>query len=81
MQPSYDKHARRQSVNLTANSDLVRRVREEKGNLSALLEESMLSFLSQKELERWRAENREAFSSYNDMIQEHGLLSEELGPL
>ncbi len=81
MQPAYDINAHRQSVNLTANSDLVKRVRREKGNLSALLEESMKSFLAQKELERWKAENRQAFESYNQMIERHGLLSDDLGVL
>jgi antitoxin CcdA len=78
---SNDKKARRQSVNLTANSDLVRRVREENGVLSALFEESMLQFLSQKELKRWKDENRKSFESYNKMIAEHGLFSEDMGLL
>ena len=81
MQTSYDKSARRQPVNLTANSVLVRRVREEKGSLAALLEESMLSFLAQKELMRWKDENTKSFESYNLMIERHGLLSDDLGLL
>ena len=81
MQTAYDKNARRQSVNLTANSDLVRLVREEKGSLSALLEESMLSFLAHKELIRWKEENKKSFESYNSMIEKHGLLSDDLGLL
>ena len=81
MQASYDKNARRQSVNLSANSDLVRRVREEKGSLSTLLEESMLEFLTQKELARWKEQQRVSFESYNNMIEKHGLLSDDLGLL
>jgi len=81
MQLSYDKTARRQAVNLTANGDLVRRVREEGGSLSTLLEESMLAFLSQKELARWKEQNRASFESYNQMVEKHGLLSDDLGLL
>ena len=75
MQHATDKNALRKSVNVTANVDLVRRVRQEKGNLSALLEESMVSFLEKKESERWKKENRLAFESYNEMIENHGLFS------
>jgi antitoxin CcdA len=81
MQQAHAKNPLRKPVNVTANVDLVRRVRQEKGNLSALLEESMVSFLEKKELERWSKENQQAFESYNQMIEKHGLFSEEMGLL
>ena len=40
MQLAYNVQAARRPVNLTANSDLIDRVRSEKGNLSALFEQS-----------------------------------------
>jgi post-segregation antitoxin (ccd killing protein) len=72
---------RRDRVNLTADAELVARVRAEKGCLSTLLEGSMRSFLKQKELERWREENRQSFESYNAMIERSGLLSDDIGLL
>ena len=72
---------RRNRFNLTADPELVERVRAEKGCLSTLLEGSMRSFLKQKELERWREENRQSFESYNAMIERSGLLSEDIGLL
>jgi antitoxin CcdA len=81
MQPAHNKKVLRKPVNVTADIDLVRRVRDEKGNLSALLEESMVAFLEKKELERWKEENRESFESYNLMVEKHGLLSDEIGLL
>ena len=75
------KNVQRKSVNVTANIELVKRVRDEKGNLSALLEESMLIFLKNKELEHWKLENRQSFESYNRMVDEHGTLSDEMGLL
>ena len=81
MRQANDNIARRQSVNLTADSELVRRVRDEKGNLSALLEGSMRAFLAKKELERWREENHQSFESYNQMIEKHGLFSDDMGLL
>lgn len=79
-QASY-KNTKRQSVNLTADSDLVQRVRSEKGNLSALLDESMRMFLAKKDLERWKEESRQSFESYNQMIEKHGVFSEDMGLL
>ena len=79
MQLTYNVKATRRPVNLTANSDLVDRVRSEKGNLSALLEQSMVTFLAERELIRWKEENRVSFDSYNRMIEERGLLSEDIG--
>ena len=81
MQLHYDTKAQRQSVNLTANSDLLRMVRSKKINLSALLEKSMIAFLKENELSQWREENRQSFDSYNRMVEAHGVLSEELGLL
>ncbi|MFA7059431.1 MAG: type II toxin-antitoxin system CcdA family antitoxin [Pedobacter sp.] len=81
MQLHYDTKAPRQSVNLTANSDLLRLSRSKKVNLSALLEKSMIEFLKQNELVQWREENRESFDSYNRMIETDGMLSEESGLL
>ena len=72
---------RRDRFNLTADAELVARVRAEKGCLSSLLEGSMQSFLKQKELERWREANRQSFESYNAMIERSGLLSDDIGLL
>lgn len=81
MRQVQQKMARRQSVNLTADSELIQRVRAEKGNLSALLDEAMKTFLAQKELERWRELSRQSFESYNRMIAEQGLFSDDMGLL
>jgi post-segregation antitoxin (ccd killing protein) len=72
---------RRSRYSLTADPNLVERVRHENGCLSTLLEESMLAFLKQRELERWKEENRQSFESYNAMVERSGLLSEDIGLL
>ena len=81
MQLSYNTNAPKRPVNLTANSDLVNKVRSENGNLSKLLEQTMITFLAERELHRWKEENKASFDSYNRMIAERGSLSEELGLL
>ncbi len=81
MQLAYNHHAPRQTVNITVNSDLLQMMRQEKCNLSGFVDRSMEAFLVQRELERWREENRASFESYNRMIAEHGPLSDEMGLL
>jgi antitoxin CcdA len=79
MQLAYNVQAVRRPVNLTANSDLIDRVRSEKGNLSALFEQAMITFLAERELLRWKEESQASFSSYNSMIEKRGILSEDIG--
>ncbi len=79
MQLAYNLQAPRRPVNLTANSDLIDRVRSEKGNLSALFEQSMITFLAERELMRWKEESQASFNSYNQMIEARGTLSEDIG--
>jgi post-segregation antitoxin (ccd killing protein) len=79
MQRAYNVRAARRPVNLTANSDLIDRVRSEKGNLSALLEQSMVTFLAERELMHWKEENQASFTSYNQMIEARGTLSDDIG--
>lgn len=81
MLPAYDKNAVKRNVNLSVNADLVRLARERKINLSALLEESLVDSLRREELKRWKEESRESFESYNRMVAEHGLLSDDMGLL
>jgi len=81
MQPAYNSNAPRKHVNLTANSALVNLLKEEKGNLSALFEQSIITFLAERELMGWKEENKAAFDSYNRMIEERGLLSEDIDML
>jgi len=79
MQLAYNVQASRRPVNLTANSELIDRVRSEKGNLSALFEQAMITFLAERELLRWKEESQTSFSSYNRMIEERGTVSYDIG--
>jgi len=77
----YNKSAEKKNVNLSANADLVRLAKERKINLSALFEESLVESLQREELKRWKEESQESFESYNRMVAEHGLLSDDMGLL
>ena len=79
MQLSYNTHAPRKHVNLTANAELLDLVRKEKGNLSAIFERSMIEYITKRDLERWKEENKASFDSYNRMIEERGTLADDIG--
>lgn len=81
MQPVFDKNAEKKNLNLSVNADLLRLAKERKFNLSALFEESLVESLQREELKRWKKESRESFESYNRMVAEHGLLSDDIGLL
>lgn len=48
---------------------------------TTLLDESPLTPVVSKELQCWKNENRQAFESYNEMIENHGLFSDQMGLL
>jgi len=79
MELSYNTHAPKKHVNLTANTELIDLVRKEKGNLSALFEQSMIEFITRRDLERWKEESKASFDSYNRMIEERGTLADDIG--
>ena len=69
----YDQAAQKRSVNLNANSDLLRQAKEEDINLSQTLEEALVIRLREKLEERWLAENKEAIAAYNEHIERDGI--------
>ena len=73
----YDKYAQKKPVNLSINSDLLRKSKELKINLSATFEETLQNILAQKQAEQWRDKNIDAIHAYNDFIEENGTFSDE----
>jgi len=68
----------KKSTNLSINSDLLRRARAYKINLSRTLEERLTEILRQKERETWRTENADAIKDYNTRIEKNGVFSDGL---
>ena len=68
----------KKSTNLSINSDLLRRAREHKINLSRTLEERLTEILRQEEREAWRLENTDAINDYNARIEKNGVFSDGL---
>jgi antitoxin CcdA len=69
----YDQAAQKRSVNLNANSDLLRQAKEEGINLSQTFEEALVITLREKLEERWLAENKDAIAAYNEHIERNGI--------
>jgi antitoxin CcdA len=65
-------------TNLSINSDLLRRARAHKINLSRTLEERLTEILRQEEREAWRLENADAINDYNARIEKNGVFSDGL---
>jgi len=65
-------------TNLSINSDLLRRARAHKINLSRTLEDRLTEILREQERETWRLENADAINDYNARIEKNGVFSDGL---
>ena len=69
---------RRKAVNLTSDQDVVLAAREQKLNLSRLLEETLRAELTALTQNEWRERNQEAIDEYNTRVERHGVFSDKL---
>lgn len=67
----YDATAPKKPTNLTVNSDLMRRAKERKVNVSSVLENALAEA-------EWKEENQESVEHFNRTIQRIGLFSDGL---
>jgi antitoxin CcdA len=75
-EPVCDPSAPKKPVNLTINSDLLRRARELKVNLSKALEERLVEVVREERTRRWQEDNRDAIEAHNRFIEKHGLFND-----
>jgi antitoxin CcdA len=78
MSTLYNVNAPKKPTNLTVNRDLLTQAKEYKINLSATLETALSEALKSKKVDLWKEENREAIESYNTILEEYGLFSDEI---
>jgi len=74
----YDTSAPRRPTNLTVNTDLLRRAKERKINVSSVLEAALAEELRLREEAEWKSQAKEAIKTYNKKIKEFGLFSDEM---
>ena len=68
---------RKTATNLSLRADLVRRARELKINLSAVLEAALEQAVRAVEREAWLVENAEAIDDYNARVAKRGVFSDD----
>ena len=74
----YDSQAPKKPTNLTINSDLLLKAKEENINLSAALESALADKLIKIRREKWLKKNANAINAYNNFVEENGLFSDDI---
>ncbi len=74
----YNSSAPKKPANLSINSDLLQKAREQDINLSATLEQALTERLRQRQRQRWLTDNQEAIAAYNNYVEEQGTFSDGL---
>jgi len=73
----YNKDAKKKNTNLSINSDLLQKAKENNINLSSSLEKTLENELRKKEISKWKDTNKEAINQYNQRIEENGLFGDD----
>lgn len=61
----------KRAINLTVRRDLLQAAREERVNLSAILERALEQELAALKRTQWRLEHARAIEAYNQHVREH----------
>ena len=78
MNSVYNLNAPKKPTNLSINSDLLKKARDLKINLSATLEQALTEIIKKQQEEAWIESNKEAISAYNEYTTKNGLFSDKL---
>ena len=77
MHTLYDFNAPKKAANLSLNSDLLKKAKLLKINLSATLEDTLKRKLADIENKKWAKENKNAIKAYNEFVDNNGCFSDE----
>ena len=61
----------KRAINLTVRGDLLQAAREERVNLSAILERALEEELAALKRRQWRLEHARAIEAYNEHVRKH----------
>ncbi len=81
MQHIYDVDAPKKPTNLSVNSDLLKKARGLKINLSATLEQALALQVKIIARDLWLKDNKEAINALNDLAEKNGLFSDSFREL
>ncbi len=68
----------KRATNVSVRTDLLAAAREAGVNLSATLERALIEELAESKRKKWREENREAISAYNEHVEKQGTFSDDV---
>lgn len=75
---TYDIHAAKKATNLSINSDLLKKAKALKINLSKNFESYLNQLVKEQEEKKWLEENSEAIEAFNTRVEQHGVFSDGL---
>lgn len=73
----FDTDAPKKPANLSINSDLLHKSKQQRINLSATLEEALKEKLAALRKDSWQRENAKAIAAYNKFVEENGCFGDE----
>lgn len=78
MVKAYNTQAPKKATNLTINSDLLKKAKSYKINLSKNFEIYLNELVRKQEEKRWREETLEAIAEFNERVEKRGVFSDGL---
>ena len=78
MSYAYDTNAPKRATNISVNSDLIKKAKEYRINLSKTLESELEKIIRKKAEEAWLDETKEAAEAYNRRIEKYGTFGDSV---
>ncbi len=78
MSYAYDTNAPKRATNISVNSDLIKKAKEYRINLSKTLESELEKIIRKKAEEAWLDETKEAVEAYNRRIEKYGTFGDSV---
>jgi len=75
---AYDIHAAKKATNLSINSDLLKKAKALKINLSKSFEVYLNQLVREQEEKKWIEENSKAIETFNKRVEKTGVFSDGL---
>lgn len=74
----YNPDAPKKPTNLSLNSDLVQKAKEENINISSIVEQAIADELKMRKELEWKTENKKSIEDYNEFTDRIGFFSDGL---
>ncbi len=78
MLATYNRQASKKATSLTINSDLLKKAKEYKINLSKNFEAHLAQLVKKYDERVWREENKNAIEEFNKRVEKEGCFSDGL---